>query len=72
MKRKTQKKRKCRCFELTGKKFQGCKGYIDNGNYYFCSVCHKELSRRGYFDTFSAQAELAGEQVERETHFLYI
>ena len=40
-----RKKRKCRCFEITGKKFSGCKGYIDNGNYFFCSVCHRALTR---------------------------
>jgi len=40
-----RKRRKCRCFEITGKKFAGCKGYIDNGNYFFCSFCHREISR---------------------------
>jgi len=42
---RNKKRRKCRCYELTGRKFSGCKKYIDNGNYYFCSACHRELSR---------------------------
>ena len=38
-----KKKRRCRSFELTGRRIRGCKKYIDNGNHLFCSVCHREL-----------------------------
>ena len=37
--------RKCRALEMYGWRSPFCKRRIDNGNWFFCSACHKAISK---------------------------
>ena len=71
--------RRCRAKEF-GFHLEGCKGYIDNANYYFCSYCHKVLTKTSDPDGLTYHDEgtnkpsqmpiLAGERIGRGNKIL--
>ena len=37
--------RRCQALKRLGWRSPFCKGRIDNGNWFFCSICHKLISK---------------------------